>query len=206
LQAAGIPEAVLAHTYSCLRVMSATYRREFGRFGFDRGFWIWRQSSGTIFRLGALEYEYLPELSESAAQKTGLTAGKPVLTIHIPTGTDLSRAALDASYAQAHAFYQEGSAACLGGGAPQAIMCDSWLLSPTLYSLLGEGSGIRRFADDFRLCSSEDKSEGHRHFLFLAGKDTPVADFPEDTSLRRAVKAHLLAGGGIGAGMGVLKK
>ena len=206
LYALGISKEVLLHTYSCLYFMSEKYREQFGIFGFDRGFWIWRQSSGRIVRLGALEYEYLPALSEQMAGYTGLKAGEPVLSIHIPTGTDLSRNALNDSYAQAHAFYQEYPELCFAGKQPQAIVCHTWLLSPALRAFLGEDSGIRRFAGDFRICHVDDTGDGYKYFLYLAGKDVPLEELPERTSLQRAVKKHVLAGGNIGEAFGVLEK
>ena len=206
LNALGISREVLLHTCSCLRLMSEKYRDQFGVFGFDRGFWVWRQSSGIIFRLGSLEYEYLPALSRQAAEWTGLRAGEPALSIHIPTGTDLSRKALDDSYAQAHAFYREHPEVCFAGKQPQGIVCHTWLLSPALRTFLGENSGIRRFAEDFRLCHADENGDGYKYFLYLAGKDVPLEDLPERTSLQRAVKKHVLTGGKIGEGFGVLEK
>ena len=202
----GIPEKVIHDTLCVLHRFAGEYRSEFGVFGFDRGFWAWRQASGTIFRLGALEYEYLT-MSIHNADLTGIPADTPVLTIHIPSGADLSRESLDDSYQQARTFYPVHREACLRDGQlPEAIMCRSWLLSPTLRTLLKETSGIRRFAEDFQLYESEDESKGCYHFLFLVKDDTPAADLPENTSLQRAVKAHLMAGGGIGSGYGLLKR
>ena len=206
LYSLGISKEILLHTCSCLHFMSEKYREQFGVFGFDRGFWIWRQASGIIVRLGSLEYEYIPALSEQMAGYAGLKAGEPVLSIHIPTGTDLSREALDASYAQAHAFYREHPELCFAGKQPQAIVCHTWLLSPTLRTFLGESSGIRRFAEDFRLCHVDETGDGYKYFLYLAGKEVPLEDLPERTSLQRAVKKHVLAGGKIGEAFGVLEK
>lgn len=203
----GIPEKVIDHTLSVLQRFTVEYRKEFGVFGFDRGFWAWRQACGQIVRLGALEFEYLSSLSEWAAGITGLQAGEPVLSVHIPSGTDLSRAALDDAYAQARSFYREHPCMCLKNGQqPQGIICNSWLLSPTLRTLLKPTSGIRRFAEDFELCHSESESKGCWHFLFMAKDDVAPADLPENTSLQRSVKAHLMAGGGIGSGFGLLKR
>ncbi len=202
----GIPEKVIDDTLSVLQRFCVEYRKEFGVFGFDRGFWAWRQTCGQIFRLGALEYEYLTMTLHNAGL-TGIPAATPVLTIHIPSGTDLSREALDDSYAQARAFYCEHPEVCLKDGQPpEAIMCHSWLLSPTLRTLLKENSGIRRFAEDFQLYESEAESKGCFHFLFMVTDDTAPSDLPEHTSLQRAVKAHLMAGGGIGSGFGLLKR
>ena len=207
LHAQGVSRQVLYDTFCCLQRTMDDYEKKFGVTGFDRGFWIWRQASGIIMRLGTLEFEYQPALSESTAAHTGLKAGQPVLNVHIPGAADLSREALDASYAMARAFYREYPFMCLNnGGYPQGIMCHSWLLSPTLRTLLKENSGIRRFAEDFTLTHSESESKGCYYFLFRVREDTPTADLPEDTSLRRAVKAYLMAGGGIGSGYGLLSR
>lgn len=207
LYAQGISKQVLLDTFCCLHRMAGEYRREFGYFGFDRGFWVWRQTCGTLVRLGTLEFEYLPALSEWAAGITGLQAGLPVLSVHIPSAADLSREALDDSYQQARTFYREHPCMCLKDGqVPQGIICNSWLLSPTLRTLLKPNSGIRRFAEDFQLCHSEAESKGCWHFLFMAKDDVAPADLPENTSLQRSVKAHLMAGGGIGGGFGLLKR
>jgi len=51
-----------------------------------------------------------------------------------------------------------------------------------------------------------EKSNGFYHFLFWTSEETPIADLPENTSLQRAVKAHLQAGGSIGSASGLLKR
>ena len=202
----GIDEKVIFDTLCVLHRFCGEYRQEFGVFGFDRGFWAWRQTCGQIFRLGALEYEYMT-MTIRTSGLTGIPAATPILTIHIPSGADLSREALDASYAMARAFYPAHPEVCLADGQPpQHIICHSWLLSPTLRTFLGQNSGIRRFAEDFELYDSEAESKGCYHFLFLAKDDTPAAELPENSSLQRAVKAHLMAGGGIGSGGGLLKR
>jgi len=121
----GIPENIIDHTMSVLQRFTAEYKKEFGVFGFDRGFWAWRQVCGQIFRLGALEYEYLAMTIRNSGL-TGIPAATPILTIHIPSGTDLSREALDDSYAQARAFYAAHPEICLDHGKkPEHIMCHS---------------------------------------------------------------------------------
>lgn len=202
----GIADKVISDTFCCLHRMTVEYRHEFGVFGFDRGFWVWRQASGRIFRLGALEYEYTT-LTIRTSELTGIPAATPILSVHIPSSANLSREALDDSYQQARAFYPAHPEVCLvDGQKPQHIICRSWLLSPTLRTFLGENSGIRRFAEDFELYDSENESKGCYHFLFMAKEDADPATLPENSSLQRAVKAHLMAGGGIGAGAGLLKR
>lgn len=204
--ALGVSHEVLHDTFCCLHRMTGEYRQEFGCFGFDRGFWVWRQACLRIVRLGTLEYEY-KLLDEAEANQLRLAAGTPALSVHIPSGANLSREALDASYAQAHTLFAAHPELCPPDGkAPEAIYCGSWLLCPTLRTLLKENSGIRRFAEDFELTFVRESSNGHMHFLFWAAPDTPAAALPENTSLQRAVKAHMLAGGSIGTAAGLLKR
>lgn len=206
LHAQGVPEQVLHDTFCCLHRMMGEYEQEFHVTGFDRGFWVWRQTCGTLVRLGTLEFEYLPAIGEWAAGFTGLAADTPVLSVHIPSAANLSREALDDSYRQARAFYRDHPCMCLKNDQePAAIYCSSWLLSPTLLTLLKPDSGIRRFAQDFDIRYSNTESKGCWHFLFMKKDDTPAADLPENTSLQRDVKAYLMAGGGIGSGAGLLK-
>ena len=130
---------------------------------------------------------------------------------HLPLSGDVRLRIAEAGkpvhlFLQARAFYREHPVLCLNQGrAPQAILCESWLLSPALLPLLGPQSGIRRFAQDYRLCDAESESRSCWHFLFMVSGDTPPEAMPERTSLQRAVKAHLMAGGGIGCGLGLLQ-
>ena len=82
--------------------------------------------------------------------------------------------------------------------------CCSWLLAPALAELLPEDSGIRRFAGDYRLCGVMENDQEFYRWLFQCEPPLPAEDLPERTSLQRAAKAHLAAGGKIGAASGVL--
>ncbi len=80
------------------------------------------------------------------------------------------------------------------------MVCSSWLLAPTLGGLLPENSGIRRFAGDYRLYDVDEEDQEFYEWLF--GGHKPLEELPEHTSLQRAVKAHLAAGGRLGYGKG----
>ncbi|MDE7220377.1 MAG: acyltransferase domain-containing protein [Oscillospiraceae bacterium] len=185
----GVPEDVFFATMGCFaRFLRETWEIT-GKWVFDRGFWTWRQTGGRLFRLGTLEFEYLP--------------GEGALGVHIPSDAVLSREELDRSYGWAERFFSgEGRAFCRQGP-PVEMRCSSWLLAPALAEMLPEGSGIRRFAGDYRLCEVlEDDREFYR-WLFKCVPALPTEDLPEDTSLQRAAKDHLAAGGKIGAASGV---
>lgn len=202
----GVSKEILLDTFCALHRMMGEYKMQLHRIGFKEGFWVWRQCCGQILRLGTLEFEYLPALSARVAGLTGLEEGKAILSVHIPCGADMSRQALDASYAMARTYFAERPFLWYGGGEkPQGIICHTWLLSVALLDLLKPESGIRRFASDYKIVEHEEQGKDCIHFLFRVASDTPFEDLPEDTSLRRAVKQHLLSGKGIGTGFGLLK-
>lgn len=200
---AGVPEEIFHPTMACLPRFLEETKILTGRWAFDRGFWTWRQTGCLLFRLGALEFEYVP------AERTpspGIQPGEPALHVHIPSDASLAREALDDSYAQARRFFREEGAAFCWQGPPRAILCDSWLLSPALDELLPENSGIRRFAGDYqRFRVQKDTTEFYR-WLFKKLNPVPLEELPETTGLQRAAKARLAAGGKIGGARGVLRE
>ena len=188
----GLPEELYFSTMGCFpRFLRETHEIT-GRWVFDRGFWTWRQTGGRLFRLGTLEFEYLPE--------------GPALGVHIPSDAVLSRTELDRSYDWAERFFAgEGRAFCRRGQ-PVETRCCSWLLAPALAEPLPEDSGIRRFAGDYLLCGVMENDQEFYRWLFQCEPPLPAEDLPEDTSLRRKAKVYLAAGGKIGAARGTLAR
>ena len=101
----------------------------FGRYGFDRWWWTWRQTAGLVVRLGALEFERIDRYD--GPEFAGLHKDQPVIGLHIPGGAKLSDGSIAASLSRARALWP---------GRP--VVCFSWLLAPALEDLLPEG-GIR---------------------------------------------------------------
>ena len=199
----GIGEDVYFATMLCLpRFLRETYEIT-GRWGYDRGFWTWRQTGRLLFRLGELEFEYrLTERNEPLPE--GLQAGDPILSVHIPSDAKLTREKLDASYTWAKRFFSEVPGPWISEK-PRAILCGTWLLSPELYGLLSENSGIRRFADDYSLYNFQQNDNAIYRWLYQLSGPVSAEKLPERTSLQRSVKGHLLSGGLIGIAWGILK-
>ena len=186
----GVAEDVFVATMGCFARFLRETREITGKWAFDRGFWTWRQTAGRLFRLGTLEFEYLPE--------------ERALSVHIPSDAVLSREELDRSYDWAERFFAgEGRAFCYQGP-PTEFRCSSWLLAPALDKLLPEISGIRRFAGDYTRCAVEEDDREFYRWLFKCEPPLPAEDLPEGTSLQRSAKAYLAAGGKIGSARGVL--
>lgn len=201
--AAGIPDAVFLETMKCIPRFLYESKELFGRWAFDRGFWTWRQTGCLLFRLGTLEFEYRT-LEDGEPLPEGLYAGDPVLNVHIPSDARLSRENLDDSYRQAKAFFGGTIAGPWTAHPPKEILCDSWLLAPTLDLLLPETSGIRMFASDYRRYHQLEDSNAFFRWLYQLPSPVAYEALPENTSLQRKLKQHLLSGGYMGIAWGRL--
>lgn len=203
---AGLPDSIFLDTLGCLPRFVREVHEKTGRWGFDRGFWAWRQVSGCLFRLGTLEYEYCGAHTEvTLPGGSALPARTPVLYVHIPSDASLNENSLDESYRSARDFFiLHQKTVCKRHGVPQAVLCDSWLLAPALTELLSPGSGIRRFASEYDLFAFDPDDEEFYNWLY--GKKAPPEELPQDTSLQRAVKKRLMEGKTVGAGYGILKR
>lgn len=185
----GISERVFTDT---MKFLSRFIRTEFentGKIAYRWGWWFPRQLALLEFRIGQLEYEMLEE------------DGEKKISIHIPSDTDLSAGAVQASLEQAHAFFANYFPAY----AQCDMYCDSWLLSPALPKLLPPSSNIIQFSRRFEILHTDEDSMAVLDWI-CPDPNVPLEQLPEKTSLQRAVKAHLLAGGKIGWTAGRLKR
>ena len=158
---------------------------EFGHYGFDRYWWTWRIIPLKLFRLGVLEFE--PEFKN----------GKDILSVHIPSDAVMTREGLDTSYKWAVKFFNDH----FNDYKYEGIYCETWLLNPVIRDMLPEGSKILNFMADYKILSTDPESQDFMTLIFKR-KYPDTASLPEDTSLQRAVKKHLLAGGKVGNGLG----
>lgn len=192
----GISDSVFFDTFRDITLWCMYYYRETGKYGIGRYVqdWFWRGFERKMLRLGRLEFEEM-EVTEEMAGIMGHTGrGETVISIHIPAGEPLGREACLASLRRAYGRY----------GRERLYFCHSWLLYPELRKLLPENANILRFQElfdvvqvDYREREAEWRVFG-RHFY-------RVADYAEDTSLRRCLKQHLLSGGVLGNGFGILR-
>ena len=86
--------------------------------------------------------------------------------------------------------------------------CYSWLLYPAYRDIIPEKSNTRSFMDDFKIIGQYDDKEGQYNDawrLFDMDQPEDINDYPENTSLRRAIKQYLLNGGRTGEGLGIFK-
>ena len=194
----GIGREIFRATMAFMARFSGEALARQGRVEWMWGWWFPRQLALREFRLGALEYE----MTEGAA-----FGGKPAggdrrrIFLHIPADADLSDGAVDASVAAAKAFFPK----YFPDFAEAEYVCESWMLSPALREILPETSRVRRFSERFSVVFWEEDSPAFRDWIFPTAVTASVEDLPEATSLQRAVKRHLLAGGTIGWAEGYWK-
>ena len=114
--------------------------------------------------------------------------------MHIPEGEPLLDEECGKSFAEADRFF-----------GPEYTMydCESWLLSPKLQKLLKQQSNILKFQNRFEVekiiypfCQAEERVFGE----IREDKE----NYPEQTSLQRAVKQLVMTGEDVGIGYGVI--
>ena len=71
----------------------------------------------------------------------------------------------------------------------------SCLLDPELRSMLREGSNIVSFQERFEIYDEGEADTEFIEWVFKKRPDIDYGDLPEDTSLQRNIKKHLLSGG-----------
>ena len=80
--------------------------------------------------------------------------------------------------------------------ARSAVAAFAAQLDPTLEEMLGENSNITAFQNCFTRYPTKDSGQAVFSFAFVR-RCADLHDLPEDTSLRRKIKAHYLNGGHI---------
>ena len=199
---AGIDDAVYLDTMGFFKRTIMEYKEINGIYGFDRTFWWWRQLALVIFRLGTLEFEM--RITEDTA-RIGFPGEQsiPVIAVHIPSDAVLTRNELDNSYKTARMFFSKYFTCfkyrCF------CICHGTWLLWPALKEILPTGSKILEFQLDFVITKIYNNDQSYLAWVFKKKeKPNDLSVLSEKTSLQRAFKKHLIAGGTIGWAAGVL--
>lgn len=174
----GISDKIYFATMKCYtRFICETYKMT-DKLLFDRYWWTTRQAGCHLFRIGELEYE-MKHIDENI-----------VIGIHIPSDVDFSPSAIDNSLANARQFftnhYPELSNA--------EYRCHSWLLDKQLKEMLAKNSNIMSFQERFEIFDEGEIGTDFIEWLYNT-RTTDYDNLPENTSLQRNMKKHILSGG-----------
>lgn len=189
-QELGIDDEIFIETMKCFPRFIGECFVKSDVLGFDRAAWSVRQLNLSIMRIGTLEYEYT------------VSNDKKVISIHIPSGADLSLASLKASFVAARKFTR----AKMPEYADAPFICSTWLLFDGLKNFLNPDSKIMQFQSCFDIHKQYDTSGQNLVFIFHKNDCSDYASLPENTSLQRKLKEYLLSGGVITSGYGVVKE
>ena len=199
----GVSDEVFFDTFSDLRCKALECLEENGVWGTFVAGWYRLFYTCRIIKFGRLEYEdaRYDRAEPFCLGDVRLEGGDPVKSIHIPSSNEpFDLEARLASYRAAYEFYSRES-----GSDKLCCICSSWLLFPDYEKILSPKSNIVSFMHDFDITHRYEKDEFHDDWrLFGRAHRLPVAEYPEDTSMRRAVKKFLLDGNRTGEGFGVL--
>ncbi|MGW2646059.1 acyltransferase domain-containing protein [Streptomyces sp. NPDC001393] len=193
----GIPPEVSRRTLADLGRQMAAHRRRHGTTGVLSRRWLVRHFRGELYQLGRLQFERarLGQRTAPVLAAAGLAAvpGTACLNLHIPDFQGpLTPSACDRSLARAREFF----AVHFPEERPVAALCHSWLLDPQLKRYLPADSNIVRFQDRFRTVREDTEPADTEPVQFVFGDpDLSVAELPARTSVERAVRDHLRAGG-----------
>ncbi len=149
----------------------------------------------TRFALGRLQFE----LMEFPKGCGGAGERKQAINVHIPSCGPLDLEKCHEAYQKAADFFSD---AFPDGDA--AFVCHSWLLFPPNRTMLGEGSRIVRFMEEYDIFEVEE-GNGDLWRIFKREDCSDAAGLPEETKLQRAYKKWLLEGRKAGMGRGLRK-
>lgn len=212
-EAAGIPPHIIRDTLEEVSRLAEDYRCKTGSAGLSKENVIWLRHiyHGELFRIGSLQYQifhmiYLDEegcgehyMHFAQEEKERLPQGTPVVNVHVPSGADLSAAAVEKSLEDAKLFFQQ----FLPDFKPKAFLCYSWLLYPQMLELLPKESRIASFAARFRIIGQVSDPYGSGAVKRIYGRRyARKAEYPQDTQLQKNAIGHFSK---LGMGCGLIE-
>ncbi|MDQ3822086.1 MAG: acyltransferase domain-containing protein [Actinomycetota bacterium] len=188
-----IPDDVSWATLADLGRQMRLHRRIHGRSGLEEGDWLSLHFRGGLFELGRLHFNRgRGEESAEALRAAGapVRRGDWVLDVHIPAAGLLTPEACDASFAAARAFF----ARHFPEEPYRIATCRSWLLDPQFAEYLPPESNIVRFQRRFRVLPGGLDADVELFRFVFHRTAVALDDVPQETTLERAIVAHLRAG------------
>ena len=130
--------------------------------------------------------------------RLAVTRGTPVISVHIPSGGPLSPDVCERDLARGKELINR----CFGEY--RHFYCKSWLMDPQLGDLLNQKGNLFRFAERFLRFPAKSQGRAVFTYAYQLPADTPPERLPEHTTLAKAVKKHLCAGGHIYESCGII--
>ena len=141
-----------------------------------------------IIEVGRLQYEKF------------VIDDKPIIKIHIPEGSKLDINLVKKSIKSA-----KKDIANIFGLHNCEYMCESWLLSNQIHSLVDKETNIYKFHELFWVKDGQDCGKDILNFVYKTNHCSNYSMLEENTSLQKIIKKELMAKGKFYLGIGVLK-
>lgn len=135
--------------------------------------------------------ECVPDVVRLEGYREILKSGDMVLSVHIPSRLPLTPEICERSYNDAVRLIRRAY--------PEydfkAIICSSWMMEKRLVEILGKETNLTKFSAPYIGFPLNSQGKGIYSFVYNLHEPIPTEELAEDTSLRRAIKTHLLKGG-----------
>lgn len=161
--------------------------------------WSQLYIDGKLLRIGVLNFELRDRVKEDCGGR--LSPDDAVINVHIPAKVKLTEQNCEFAYSEC--------ARIVKSSFPEfdykAFVCFSWMMDKQLKDMLKPDSNIVKFQSRYTTFFRDKPTDGVFVFVYgyNAGVKPDLGELAEDTSLRRAIKSHLLAGGSIYADGGI---
>jgi len=184
-----ISDEIYFDTMKCYtRFIDETFKVT-GKMYFDRYWWTVHQAGGHLFRIGELEYS-LENINRNFS-----------IGIHIPSDANLSPDSVYFSIKKAKIFFRKHYPELSN----YSFVCHSWLMDTQLQKMLDEKSNIVNFQKRFEIFNEGEVSIDFIGWIYYT-ESSDYLSLPENTSLQKNVKNHILSGGVIRNSYGKLKE
>ena len=179
----GISEEIFIDTFKCFsRFVEESYEL-YGKYKFDRSFWLNRQLNAKLFRIGELEYEIKSKEKE--------------ISIHIPSDANLSIDKVLLSISEAKKFFNK----FFEYSKNYSYSCYSYLLMPCIKRFLKQPSNILNFQKIFKICKANYEDTSYLRWVFKTN-NADLSALKEETRFQKGLKNYLLSGHKFGSALG----
>lgn len=194
----GIPEDILFNTLDDIRIWCENNNNK----GLANYNWIKNHLNCELFRIGRLQFQLFKCSNKLLDYNCfPFDCGENVINIHIPQGEKLIYSDCVASAKEAISFFSK----YFPDYSYRYFFCESWLLYSDNCLFMEPSSNIMQFSAMFDIVCSVDIDKQSIERIF-GKRQLNKKKYQENTSLQKSAKAHLLNGGKLGIGIGIIDK
>ncbi len=194
----GIPDNVLYDTLDDIRIWCENNDNK----GLANYNWIKNHINCELFKIGRLQFQFFKCNNKLLDYNYfPFDCGEALIYIHIPQGEKLIYSECISSIKNAVEFFNK----YFPDYSFRYFFCESWLLYDDNYLFMQPSSNIMQFSSMFDVICSKDIDSQAIERIF-GKRQLNKKKYQENTTLQRAAKAHLINGGKLGIGIGIIDK